>query len=358
MPSASSGKIVTVEGPVEPAEIGMTQMHEHLIIDFLAVNLDEQGSHAVAASAGGSDALDWLEPISLSNYYAVRRNPFLLKDAMQLLDTRLATEALAAYGRAGGSCLVEVTPIGLGRNPVALRQIARESGVKVVMGTGYYIRDFQPPEFATMSEQEIADIIISDIEKGHEDTGIRPGIIGEIGLTWPVHPQETKSLRAAAIAQRHTGLALTIHPGRNPRAPIEAIATVEAAGGDARRTVISHLDRTLFSAAEFVALAKTGCYCELDLFGWETRHYPLSEVDMPNDSTRVDYIIALKEAGHLEQVLVSHDVDSKVRLKPFGGEGYEHIIRNVLPVMKRKGLSDRDIETIMIDNPRRVLTIA
>lgn len=357
MPHSDSGKVMTVMGPVEPGAIGIAQMHEHLMIDFLAVGLADQSSHATAAAGAAEAGLDWLEPISLSNYYKVRRNPFLLKEAMQLLDIGLVTEALNQYRRAGGSCIVEVTPIGLGRDPEALRRIAEETGVIIVMGTGYYIRDFQPPEFATMHEDEIADIIVRDIEEGAGASATRPGIIGEVGLTWPMHPQEVKALRAAAKAQRRTGLALTIHPGRDVAAPLEAIRIVEDAGGDPTRTIICHLDRTLFATEDFIALAKTGCYCEQDLFGWETRHYPLSDIDMPNDAIRIGYIQALTDAGHLDQVLVSHDVDSKVRLKPYGGEGYEHIIQNVLPIMRRKGFGEDEIDRIMVGNPRRALTI-
>src|SRR5215469_744134 len=118
------GKIMTVLGPIAPSEIGVTQMHEHMIIDFLAVSGSAQQSHQKAFAEGASGGLDWEEPISLSNYYAVRRNPFLLKEAMQLIDTDLVTTAVSEYRQAGGSCLVEVTPIGVGRSPSLLRQIS------------------------------------------------------------------------------------------------------------------------------------------------------------------------------------------------------------------------------------------
>src|SRR5215204_2242531 len=280
MASAHKGKIMTVCGTVEPSEIGITQMHEHIIIDFLAVGINSQGSHAAAIAEADSAGLDWFEPIALSNYYAVRRNPFLLKEAMQLLDIGLVTDALKDYRKAGGSCIVEVTPIGVGRDPTALRKISEATGLHVVMGTGFYVRDFQPPEFATLEEEAISDIIVKDIEEGAGSPAIHPGIIGEIGMTWPMHPQEIKALRAAAKAQQRTGMSLSIHPGRDVKAPLEAVRIVEEAGGDPTRTIICHLDRTIFDTKDFLALANTGCYCEQDLFGWETRHYPLSEIDM------------------------------------------------------------------------------
>jgi phosphotriesterase-related protein len=351
------GKIMTVLGPIAPGEIGVTQMHEHMIIDFLTVSGSAQQSHQKAFAGAGGE-FGWEEPISLSNYYAVRRNPFLLKEAMQLIDADLITAAVAEYRQAGGSCLVEVTPIGVGRNPALLRQISDKTGVKVVMGTAFYVRDFHPPEIAKMDEQAVADLFVKDFDKGSGSPAVRPGIIGEIGLVWPVHPDERKVLRAAAKAQQATGLCLSIHPGRNIAAPFDAIDIVKSAGGDPKRTIICHLDRTIFKIEDYFALAKTGCYLELDLFGWETRHYPLSDIDMPNDATRVDNVVQLVKAGHIAQVLLSHDVDSKLRLRAYGGEGYQHILEHVVPVMRRKGLSDGQVNQILIENPRRALTIA
>lgn len=353
--SQARGSVMTVTGAVSPDALGPTQMHEHLVIDFLAVGLDAQGSHSAAVAEATSAGLDWFEPISLTNYYAVRRNPFLLKEAMQLVDTGVVTEAVRRYGQAGGACLVDVTPIGVGRSPKALRGIAEATGVAVVMGTGFYVRDYQPPELFDLDEEAIADIIVHDIEEGAD--GVRPGIIGEIGLTWPMHQQEIKSLRAAAKAQRRTGLAITIHPGRDIRAPMEAIRIVEGAGGDVTRTIVGHLDRTIFEDADYVELARTGCICEQDLFGWETRHYPLSDIDMPNDAGRVERLKMLADKGFLDQLLVSQDVDSKLRLRPYGGEGYEHILRNVVPVMRRKGFDADAVEQVLVRTPRRLLTI-
>jgi phosphotriesterase-related protein len=357
MSGAYTGKIMTVAGPIAPEEIGVTQMHEHMIIDFLTVAEEAQQSHSKGFAKNGG-GLDWDEPISLSNYYAVRRNPFLLKEAMQLVDVDLITAAIKEFRQAGGSCIVEVTPIGVGRDPQALKKIAAATGIKVVMGTAFYVRDYHPPEIATMSEDQVADLFVKDIEKGSGDPAVRPGIIGEIGLVWPVHPEERKVLRAAAKAQKRTGLCLSVHPGRNVAAPLDAVRTVQEAGGDPRRTIICHLDRTLFDIKDYLALAKTGCYLEFDLFGWETRHYPLSDIDMPNDATRVDNVMQLVKAGHLRQILLSHDVDSKLRLRAYGGEGYQHILEHVVPVMRRKGMSEDEVNEILIGNPRRALTIA
>jgi phosphotriesterase-related protein len=164
-------------------------------------------------------------------------------------------------------------------------------------------------------------------------------------------------LRAAVRCQRETGLLLTIHPGRHPEAPMDAMRTVEAAGGDPTRTIICHLDRTIFTDAAFLELARTGCYLEQDLFGVESSYYPLAEIDMPNDAMRINRILMLREKGHLDRVLISEDIDNISRHTAYGGEGYHHIQTRVVPVMRRKGLSQSEVDRILIDNPARALTI-
>jgi phosphotriesterase-related protein len=351
-----TGKVMTAVGPVEPASLGITNPHEHLIIDFLTIRAENQTSHQVAMRGAG-DKPEWDQPISLRTYYEARRNPFLFRDTLQLTNSEDAAEALADYKDAGGGCIVDVTPIGVGRNPAALRSLAERSGIKVVMGTGFYVKDYHPADLGRLSEDAICDLIVNDIVDGVGEPAVRPGIIGEIGLVWPVHPDEAKVLRAAAKAQQKTGYCLTIHPGRNPAAPLDAIRTVEQAGGDPSRTIIDHIERTIFETTDFLQLAKTGCFLEFDLFGLESSYYPMSDIDMPNDALRVNMIAALAQHGHLDQVLVSLDIDSRARLVRYGGEGYAHIIKNVVPVFGRKGFSALDIDRILARTPQRALTI-
>jgi phosphotriesterase-related protein len=347
------GKVMTVTGPVDPEQLGVTNPHEHLIIDFLAVPEEAQTSHQVAFDPDSRARYE--EPLTLRNYYEARRNPFHFRDTLQLISLEDAEEALHDFKAAGGGCIVDLTPIGVGRNPEGLHKLSTASGVAVVMGTGYYVVDFHPPEIAEHDEAKIYDRITSELADGVD--GVRRGIIGEIGLVWPAHEREKTVLRAAARAQADTGYCLTIHPGRNEGSPAEALAIVEQVGGDPTRTIMDHLDRTIFTTAEYLELAKTGCYLEMDLFGLESSFYPVGDIDMPNDAMRVDKIVALAEAGHLEQVLVSLDIDTRTRLTKYGGEGYEHIIKHVVPVMRRKGLSEDDVDTILKKNPQRALTI-
>src|SRR5262249_2652469 len=273
--------IDTVLGPIDSSQLGITQMHEHLLIDLVR----NRASRATTPR----DLAKWDHPITLENSADVRRHPDLYQTAERLDSVEDAVAELGLYRAAGGTGLVECTTGGLRRDPLGLREISRRAAVHVVMGSGYYVQEFHPPEIATWSIEEIADEIVKELTVGVD--GILAGVIGEIGLKWPAHPDEIKVLRAAARAQRATGAALSIHPGRNPGAPLEAVRVVDAEGGDASKTVMGHLDRTIFDLDGFIELAKTGCTLELDLFGDEHSYYRLAPIDMPNDAVRVNYLI-------------------------------------------------------------------
>jgi phosphotriesterase-related protein len=185
---------------------------------------------------------------------------------------------------------------------------------------------------------------------------VRAGIIGEIGCMWPLRPFERKTLRAAACAQQETGAAVNVHPGRHQEAPFEIVEIIREAGGDVTRLVMSHIDRTLFAEEDVLRLAATGCVIEYDFFGIETSYYWFADADLPTDAVRLAYIRALFARGHGAQVVVSQDICTKTRLVTYGGHGYGHLLRNVVPLMRRKGFAEDEIETILVRNPRRLLT--
>jgi phosphotriesterase-related protein len=121
--------------------------------------------------------------------------------------------------------------------------------------------------------------------------------------------------------------------------------------------VMSHIDRTLFDRDSMLALADTGCVLEFDLFGTESSYYPQDPtVDLPNDGIRVGHIRALIAAGHVDRLLISEDVCRKTQLVRYGGEGYAHILRRVLPLMLARGIDGADIRRITRTNAARLLT--
>ncbi|MBW2085240.1 MAG: TatD family hydrolase [Deltaproteobacteria bacterium] len=339
--SERSGKVQTVLGFIDPAELGYTQPHEHLLVILIpALQREEAVGEEIRMDNLGWNRQNWTS------------NP----ENLRVTSEEDLIEEMRDYKEAGGGAVVELSLTDIARDPEGMARISKATGVHVIMGAGYYVQPYHPPEVESMSEEEIAEEIVRDVIEGVDGTGIKSGIIGEIGLNWPIHDNEAKVLRASARAQQETGAALNIHPGRTSAGPMEAMRIVMDAGGDPERTVMSHIDRTLFSLEDMLELAQTGCYLEWDLFGHEASYYPLAPIDMPNDAVRIDYIIKLIEAGYRDKLLISQDICTKVQLKKYGTDGFSHILKNVLPMMERKGMSQEDIEIITVKNPARMLT--
>ena len=322
-------------------------MHEHLFIDLVG----RRESSAVTEQ----DRERWNEPIQLSNYYDVRRYKRFYRQNRFLSSVDDAIDEVAEFRAAGGTCIVEVTSQGLGRKPGLLQDVSRASGVHIVMGSGYYTHDYHPTGVAKMTEEEMRDQIVRELTEGVADGGPSAGIIGEIGLSWPVHRDEKKVLRSAAQAQKITGAAITVHPGRHPDAPEDALRVIEAAGGELNRVIMGHLERTLSDRRDLLRLAERGCYLEFDMFGQESSYYDYAPIDMPNDAARVNLLMALGAHGHWHQVLISQDICLKVHLRRYGGEGYAHILQNVCPLMLRKGISRTQVDQLLIRNPANAL---
>ncbi len=347
--SPLAGKAQTVLGPVPAEELGITLPHEHLLIDFRFMYREPEG-------AGGRGR--GLEPLGLRNHYEVLYDWTRNLDNLQLLDEPTAIEEALLYRWEGGRTLVDPTNVGLARDPLALQRIARATGLHVIMGAGYYVGPAHPPDMDTKGEGAITREIVRDLTEGVGDTGVRAGLIGEIGCSWPWTPNEKKSVRAAAEAAKQTGAPLMIHPGRNPAAPEAHLEEVRKTGLDLRRVIMCHIDRTISDAARLKAIAETGCSLEYDLFGLEVSFYPMSDFEIPSDAERMRQILWLVEQGHGRQVLMAHDICFKVRLVRYGGHGYAHILRHIVPRLRRKGLGEKDVWMLIAENPSRAVTFA
>ena len=348
MPSGRNrGLVQTVLGPVRPSELGATTTHEHLFMDFSFMYRPAQDS----PSQELADA-----PIALENLGWIRRNYYSNRSNLKLTDVDTTIEEVRKYSEVGGGAIVDATLTAIGRRPDALARISRESGVHVIMGSGFYVEAVHPEDMDERSVEDLAREIIDDIVEGVEDSRIRSGIIGEIGCTWPLAPNESKSLSAAAIAQGETGAAILVHPGRHPDAPLEILELLSNGGADISRVIMGHLDRTVFEFDTLLSIAESGCYLEWDLFGHEGSYYPLAEIDMPNDARRLDLIKRTADAGYADRIVIGQDIATKHRLVKYGGHGYGHILENVVPQMRRKGFSEDAIRAVTVDNPARILT--
>jgi phosphotriesterase-related protein len=195
------------------------------------------------------------------------------------------------------------------------------------------------------------------VTEGLDGTDIRAGLIGEMGCSWPILEPERRALRAAARAAVQTGAALSVHPGRAPGACAEILDITEAEGLDPARTILCHMDRTHPDGAGIAALLARGANVEWDFFGIEQSHYWMGDTEIPTDRDRVRLIALFAEAGHADRILVSQDICTRTRLRGWGGHGYGHLLRNVVPLMRRMGLEPDLIDRLIRATPLRLLTL-
>ena len=207
------------------------------------------------------------------------------------------------------------------------------------------------------TKEDIAEELVQDIMVGVDDAGIKAEFIGEIGCSWPLTNNERKVLKAAAIAQQRTGAIITVHPGFYEDSPLEIIKILSDAGVNTTRIAICHMCLSVRTHETRCKITKTGCYLEWDLFGFEGVYpQPPTLCDLPSDQGRVRQITQLITEGYLDQILISHDICTKIGLTRFGGIGYAHILNNAVPLMQQKGITNEQVHTIMVKNPKRAFT--
>ena len=358
-----TGKVQTL-GLIDADSLGVTLPHEHLL---------KATKGLLATPSEVSEQELAYQPVSLGNLNWVRHHYAKNLDNLQLQDEQMMIDEAMFYKKVGGDTIVELTcSSGSGRDPLGLVRLARATGLNIIMSTGFFevFTGYEASGIASRTEEDLAEQMVREITVGIADTGVRAGIIGEIGMAWPLSDIMRRVLRASAHAQRRTGAALNIHPPLRASTKLprqkdhegvvtEIIRILDDAGSELSRTVISHVDICCFTPAFRRTLAETGCYLEYDCFGVESY---LDEnfcvLDTPNDAQRINEIIQLIDEGYLNQILLSCDHWTKHMLRRYGGWGYDHILTSVVPLMRHKGISDEQIHTLLVENPKRALPFA
>jgi len=298
---------MTVTGPVAAQQLGVVLPHEHVFIDLV------------------------------SEY----RGNGLLNDE------HLACEELRTLRAAGGSTLVDLTLDEIGRDPAALRRVSEATGISIVMGCGHY-RDpyLDRAWFDRTAVDAIAEELVRDITEGVSGTGVRAGIIGEIGADRGyISAAEERSFRAAARAHARTGLTINTHAARWPVGTAQLQLLAEE-GVDPRRVIVGHTDSVPIPDYH-LALVRQGCYVSFDSIG----------TGSPYDTDRaVDYVLDLVKAGFGAQILLSHDVCLRDHLRAAGGPGYAYLLTDFLPRLTAAGLDPEQVRSFVTDNPRMALT--
>ena len=299
--------VMTVTGPVDASALGMTLTHEHLFINLLR---------------------------------EYRRDGLLH-------DVQLMCEEVTRFRSAGGGTIVDCTSQELGRNPLGLKQVSETTGIKIVMGTGHY-RDpyLDRAWFDRTSAANIADLMVAEITKGVDGTGVKAGIIGEIGADkWFVSTAEERSFRAAALTQRRTGLTITTHAARWPVGR-EQLKILKEAGAEPNRIIVGHCD-SVPDSDYHEEIARSGSYVQFDTIRGG------SEYDLERVS---GYVLNLTRKGLADKILLSHDVCLRSQLSIYGGCSYDFIPTKFLPRLRKAGLTDDEIAVLVVENPRRALS--
>jgi phosphotriesterase-related protein len=306
------GQIRTILGPIFPQQLGICMIHEHLIIDAWDM---------------------WPVP-----------NYSLIVD-----DVELVIEEVHAYRAAGGATIVDVTNIGLGRDPLALRDISRATGVQIVMGCGWYRERVYPTYIQEKSADELAAMLVSEITEGVDGTGIRPGIIGEIGTERKfITPAQERVFRAVARAHLQTGAPISTHTTHWGELALEQIALLVEEGVDPQHVIIGHLgDRRDIST--LLPIAERGAFLGIDNIGYH---------EYQREERRAQNVIELIEAGFRSQVLLSMDIATLNDLQSYGGKGFDYLLLKFIPLLQKLGATDEDVQALLVNNPQRALAFS
>jgi phosphotriesterase-related protein len=226
------------------------------------------------------------------------------------------------------------------------------------MGSGYYVGASHPSDLSKRSVIELYEEMKHDILVGVGKTGVKAGILGEIGCSYPLQDNEIKVLKAVAETQYATGAPVNIHPGRSQSSPLEIIELYNSFGGDIHHTAVSHIcNRHGMDVELTIELAKTGCYIEYDSFGNYANPIILPEKTFYalTDWQRITCLRKMIDRGYLDKLLISHDIFHKTDLRRFGGFGYSHIQSTTIPLMRLYGITEEEIHSLLIDNPKKFL---
>jgi phosphotriesterase-related protein len=310
--SATGAKVVTVLGPIEPADLGVTLSHDHLILDAFALWGDQTGNYA------------WI-----------------------LDDVDIAIQEIEGYLAAGGRSVIDPTNEGIGRNPSALRRISEATGAHIVMGAGWYRERCYPRYIYEESVNQLADRLVTDLTVGVGGTGVRAGFVGEIGTERSfISPAQERVFRATARAHRRTGCPILTHTTHFGELALEQLDLLAEEGVDPHRVVVSHLgDRV--GAKWILPIAARGAFLSIDNLGFVGGYAPLE--------VRADNVAELCSLGLVEQVMLGNDICMLDQLARYGGVGYGNVMTNFLPLLRTRGVSEQQIRTMTIENPARAM---
>jgi phosphotriesterase-related protein len=337
--------IRTILEDLAPGDLGITSMHEHLIVDASV--------YLTARTERGKQFRD--QKVSAENISDVRWQALAFVDNLILDSPEVMDRELSAFKVAGGAAIVDMTSFNV--NPRALARISADTGVRVILGVGHYIHPTHTAWVCEASVDEIAERFETQVAEGVDGSGVQPGTFGEIGMSAPPEPCERRVLQAAArVASRH-GMSVHIHVGNAGKHGLEHIADCAAEGLDPRRVVCGHMDDTrgVLDRSYHQAIMREGANIGLDTFGSELSYS--KDFLCPSDNERIDQLVQHLDDGYADQIILGHDVCFKAHLHAFGGNGFDHLLARIAPVlMEERGISQDTLTKLLVETPRRLLS--
>ena len=319
--SQSGGYVMTVRGPVKPSEMGMSLTHEHILVDFI-----------------GADS---------TGYFRWNRDSVLEKALPIVIKAR----------EKGVNTMIECTPAFLGRDPLLLKELSEKSGISFITNTGYYGSNKNlhiPESFYSLEPDGLAEIWINEFRNGIEATGIKPGFIKiAVERSDTLSPEHRKIITAAGLTHLKTGLVIASHTGPDKPA-FEQIAILKEMGISPSAFIWVHAQNGTLEGN--IKAAKEGTWISLDNIRSRQNLEPGA---VSSISWYADRILELRNNGLLNRILLSHDSGWYDPAKPGGGtfNGFTDIFDSLLPVLKAKGMTDDEINRILVENPREAFTI-
>lgn len=308
--------VQTVRGPVPAGELGFILPHEHTAISL------------------------WEVP-NRWDYWELSR------------DEAIVERELGLFRQAGGTCLVDVTLPGVGRDPGRLVRLSERTGLHLVMGCGWYRGPYYPAE-ARIDRRTVDDLaaeLVREFEHGVGEARVRPGIIGEIGTDKPwISALEERVHRAAARAARGTGMAITTHAAQSS-VGLAQLRIFEEEGVDPARVVIGHAD-SYPQLDHYLEIIRRGANLEFDFLGMS-----FTPMERHGEARIVELLLELISRGHADRLLLSQDVCHNGQLRTYAGNGYVYLHETFLPRLRERGVAEETIRQLTAENPRRILSL-
>ncbi len=308
--------VQTVLGRVDPSELGLTLPHEH------------------------TRCVLWQIPGRWDYWELTGEDELILPE-------------LARFRELGGTCLADLTLQSIGRDPARLRRLATASGLHLVMGCGWYRQAYYPAEalIDRRTVGSLAEELAREFAEGADGTGVRPGIIGEIGTDKPwLSAQEERVFRAVARASQVTGMAVITHAVMSP-VGLDQLAVMEDAGVDPGRVVIGHAD-SYPDLEHYERIFERGSSIEFDFLGMS-----FTPQERMGEDRLIRLLLEMLERGRADRVLLSQDVCHNSQLRHYEGNGYTYLQETFLPRLRDAGVGKDEIRQITVENPRRILSI-